>query len=226
MLDGFASRCWHWQETKGQGQCEAEGKTETWKLPIASGILGKIGKRADRNNLNRGQFRAQVTRPLNIAHVNFKPPNSFHKWLWRVWFVTHGPLLCSLRGRARQLKLLNGNARLGAQPERTAEPFGLGSHILRVGVAGSTCKDISTFGCLVHVDVKTFVWSLDLAGRPCRHGINMHGHLGYQCQEFLGHALAWGRGAYFIYPCSSPPIVRSKERTLGRFRRSACCVVQ
>jgi len=46
MLDGFASRCWHWQETKGQGQCEAEGKTETWTLPIASGILGKIGKRA------------------------------------------------------------------------------------------------------------------------------------------------------------------------------------
>ena len=168
------------QKVKVNAKLKAKLKPGHCLSPV--GFLARLVselQRADRNNLNRGQFRAQVTRPLNIAHVNFKPPNSFHKWFWRVWFVTHGPLLCSLRGRARQLKLLKGNARLGAQPERTAEPFGLGSHILRVGVAGSTCKDISTFGCLVHVDVKTFVWSLDLAGRPCRHGINMHGHLAY-----------------------------------------------
>ena len=79
--------------------------------------------------------------------------------------MTYGPLLHSLRGRARQLGLLDGNTRLGAQPQRRAEPHGRGSHVLRVAVAGSTCKDISTFGCLVQCGrevpiLKTFVKSL------------------------------------------------------------------
>ena len=54
----------------------------------------------------------------------------------RVFFVTRETESIQIQGRARQLGCLLGNDRI-PRPKQ---------HLIRVSCAGSTCKDISTFG--------------------------------------------------------------------------------
>ena len=59
------------------------------------------------------------------------------------FFVLFG-IVSESQGRARELGILKGN-------ERFAAKHGADPDLLRAGVAGSTCKDISTFGLLEQI---------------------------------------------------------------------------